>query len=179
MKRALAILALLLAAALPAQPPAMEVAVLETSLGTMVVQLFEKDAPQTVANFRKLVQEGFYSNRTDFIRAAIRNQLTAERDALAQSVERHMLELGLREISRAELETARRAGETLHVKVVGLSMHGAELGQHAVARGLLHQLLDAAPAPLGGGGTPPGGPGPSVVSLWPDGTGAGFGAPRR
>ena len=63
MKRALAILALLLAAALPAQPPAMEVAVLETSLGTMVVQLFEKDAPQTVANFRKLVQEGFYDGR--------------------------------------------------------------------------------------------------------------------
>ena len=68
-----------------------------------------------------LVQEGFYSNRTDFIRMAIRNQLTAERDAVAQSVERHTLELGLREITRAELEAAHRAGETLHVKVVGLA----------------------------------------------------------
>ncbi len=68
-----------------------------------------------------LVQEGFYSNRSDFIRTAIRNQLTTERDALAQSVERHTLELGLREITRVELETARRAGETLHVKVVGLA----------------------------------------------------------
>ncbi len=68
-----------------------------------------------------LVQEGFYSNRSDFIRTAIRNQLTAERDAVAQSVERHTLELGLREITRTELEAARQAGETLHVKVVGLA----------------------------------------------------------
>ena len=60
-----------------------------------------------------LVQEGFYSNRSDFIRTAIRNQLTAERDAVAQSVERHTLELGLREITRTELEAARQAGETL------------------------------------------------------------------
>ena len=68
-----------------------------------------------------LVQDGFYANRSDFIRTAIRNQLTAERDALAQSVERHTLELGLREITRSELEDARRAGATLHVKVVGLA----------------------------------------------------------
>ena len=74
-----------------------------------------------------LVQEGFYSNRSDFIRTAIRNQLTAERDALAQSVERHTLELGLREITRAELETARHAGETLHVKVVGLAWFAPDI----------------------------------------------------
>lgn len=66
-----------------------------------------------------LVQEGFYSNRTDFIRTAIRNQLTAQNDAVAKSIERHTLELGLRDITRAELEAVRRAGETLHVKVVG------------------------------------------------------------
>ena len=68
-----------------------------------------------------LVQEGFYSNRTDFIRTAIRNQLTAQGDAVAKSIDRHMLELGLRDISRAELEAAREAGETLHIKVVGLA----------------------------------------------------------
>ena len=68
-----------------------------------------------------LVQEGFYSNRSDFIRTAIRNQLTSERDALAQSVERHTLELGLRDVTCAELEAARRAGETLHIRVVGLA----------------------------------------------------------
>lgn len=67
-----------------------------------------------------LVQEGFYSNRTDFIRTAIRNQLTAQSDAVAKSIDRHMLELGLRDIGRAELEAARDAGERLHIKVVGL-----------------------------------------------------------
>lgn len=68
-----------------------------------------------------LVQEGFYSNRTDFIRTAIRNQLTAQNDAVAKSIERHTLELGLRDITRAELEAARQTGEILHVKVVGLA----------------------------------------------------------
>ncbi len=68
-----------------------------------------------------LVQEGFYSNRTDFIRTAIRNQLAAQSDVVAKSIDRHMLELGLRDIARAELEAARKAGETLHIKVVGLA----------------------------------------------------------
>lgn len=68
-----------------------------------------------------LVQEGFYSNRTDFIRTAIRNQLAVQGDAVAKSIDRHMLELGLRDIDCAELEAARKAGETLHIKVVGLA----------------------------------------------------------
>jgi Arc/MetJ-type ribon-helix-helix transcriptional regulator len=77
--------------------------------------------PVDLGRIDLLVQEGFYSNRTDFIRTAIRNQLTAQGDAVAQSIERHTLELGLRDITRAELEAARQAGETLHVKVVGLA----------------------------------------------------------
>ena len=67
-----------------------------------------------------LVEDGFYSNRTDFIRTAIRNQLTAEQQQVAQSVKRHTLEMGLREITRQELEAARDRGETLHIGVVGL-----------------------------------------------------------
>lgn len=68
-----------------------------------------------------LVREGFYSNRADFIRTAIRNQLGAHTDAVTQSIARHTLELGLRTYSRADLEAARAAGEMLHVKVVGLA----------------------------------------------------------
>ncbi len=68
-----------------------------------------------------LVQEGFYSNRTDFIRTAIRNQLTTHADAVTQSIERHTLELGLRDFTRADLETLRKAGEKLHIKVLGLT----------------------------------------------------------
>ena len=67
-----------------------------------------------------LVQEGFYSNRTDFIRTAIRNQLTNHAREVSRSIERHMLELGLRDLGAADLEAARSAGEVLHVKVVGL-----------------------------------------------------------
>ena len=68
-----------------------------------------------------LVREGFYSNRTDFIRTAIRNLLTTHSDAVSKTIDRHMLELGLRDITRAELEAAKNAGEMLHLKVVGLA----------------------------------------------------------
>lgn len=68
-----------------------------------------------------LVQEGFYSNRTDFIRTAIRNQLGTHTEAVSKSIERHTMELGLRDYTRADLESLQRAGEVLHVKVVGLA----------------------------------------------------------
>ncbi len=67
-----------------------------------------------------LVQEGFYSNRTDFIRTAIRNQLDRHTDAVKQSVARHQLDLGLRRYSRADLEAVQAAGEMLHIQVLGL-----------------------------------------------------------
>ena len=77
--------------------------------------------PVDLGRIDLLVQEGFYSNRTDFIRSAIRGQLAGHAPEIAQSIERHTLELGLRDITVAELEAAIRAGETLHVKVVGLA----------------------------------------------------------
>jgi len=67
-----------------------------------------------------LVQEGFFSNRTDFIRTAIRNQLNSQSEEVSRSIDRHTLEVGLLELGAVELEAARAAGETLHVKVVGL-----------------------------------------------------------
>jgi Arc/MetJ-type ribon-helix-helix transcriptional regulator len=67
-----------------------------------------------------LVAEGFYSNRTDFIRTAIRNQLERHGDVVKQSVTRHTLDLGLRHFSREQLEAVRAAGEQLHVRVLGL-----------------------------------------------------------
>ena len=74
-----------------------------------------------------LVQEGFYANRSDFIRTAIRNQLTAQADAVARSIERHTLELGLHDITRAELKAALQAGRMLHVRVVGLARIAADV----------------------------------------------------
>ena len=74
-----------------------------------------------------LVQEGFYSNRTDFIRTAIRNQLDRHDAAVKQSVARHELDLGLRRYSRQDLEAARARGEMLHIQVLGLAIIAADI----------------------------------------------------
>ena len=74
-----------------------------------------------------LVQESFYSNRTDFIRTAIRNQLDRHNDAVKQSVARQQLDLGLRQYSRQDLETVQAAGETLHIQVLGLAVIAADV----------------------------------------------------
>ncbi|WP_310382171.1 CopG family transcriptional regulator [Rhizobium sp. 1399] len=68
-----------------------------------------------------LVQEGFYSNRSDFIRTAIRNQLAGESEAVKQSTIRQTLELGLRDYSKADLEAMKTAGEKLEIRVLGLA----------------------------------------------------------
>ncbi len=68
-----------------------------------------------------MVQDGFYANRTDFIRTAIRNQLDRHADVVRQSVSRRTLDLGLRHITRAELEAVRDAGGMLDINVLGLA----------------------------------------------------------
>jgi Arc/MetJ-type ribon-helix-helix transcriptional regulator len=68
-----------------------------------------------------LVQEGFYSNRSDLIRTALRNQLALHSDAVKQTVARRTLAVGLQHYSRSDLERAVAAGERLRVQVVGLA----------------------------------------------------------
>ena len=68
-----------------------------------------------------LVQEGFYSNRTDFIRTAIRNQIERHADVVRKAVTRKSVDLGLRHFSRADLEAARDAGQMLDIRVLGLA----------------------------------------------------------
>lgn len=67
-----------------------------------------------------LVQEGFYTNRTDFIRTAIRNQLATHADTVKHTVARKALVLGLQHYTRMELEKVRAARETLEIQVLGL-----------------------------------------------------------
>lgn len=67
-----------------------------------------------------LVQEGFYSNRTDLIRTAIRNQLAAHGDVLRHTVARRTLVMGLQDYGRRELEAARDAGQRLRIQALGL-----------------------------------------------------------
>jgi len=67
-----------------------------------------------------LVREGFYSNRTDFIRTAIRNQLAVHAEAVRQTASRQMLVLGLQQYDRKDLEAVRAAGQRLAIRVLGL-----------------------------------------------------------
>ena len=75
-----------------------------------------------------LVQEGFYSNRTDFIRTAIRNQISTHAEVVRQTVARKTLVLGLEHYTRRDLEAVREAGETLEIKVLGLASIDEDVG---------------------------------------------------
>jgi Arc/MetJ-type ribon-helix-helix transcriptional regulator len=97
-----------------------------------------------------MVQEGFYSNRTDFIRTAIRNQLDRHADVVKQSTLRNSLDLGLRNFSRADLEAAQRAGQMLEINVLGLATIAAdvtpELARATIASVSVLGALHATPA---------------------------------
>jgi Arc/MetJ-type ribon-helix-helix transcriptional regulator len=84
--------------------------------------------PVDLGRIDLLVRDGFYSNRTDFIRTAIREKLAAHAPEVTRSVERNLFELGLREIGAAELEAARAAGEMLNIRVVGLLRIAPDVG---------------------------------------------------
>lgn len=68
-----------------------------------------------------LVEEGFYSNRTDFIRTAIRNQLLTHGEVLKKSAARRSMVLGLQRYTRQDLEKVRASGEQLQIQVLGLA----------------------------------------------------------
>jgi Arc/MetJ-type ribon-helix-helix transcriptional regulator len=77
--------------------------------------------PVDLGQIDLLVQEGFYSNRTDFIRSAIRAQLATHAETVRRSVARKTLMLGVQHYTRQDLETVRSAGQTLQVNVLGLA----------------------------------------------------------
>jgi Arc/MetJ-type ribon-helix-helix transcriptional regulator len=97
-----------------------------------------------------LVQDGFYSNRTDFIRTAIRNQIERHGETVQKSVVRQGLDLGLRHYGRAELEAVRDAGDPLHIQVVGLVTIASdvppELARAVIASIRVLGALQASPA---------------------------------
>ncbi len=67
-----------------------------------------------------LVQEGLYSNRTDFIRTAIRSQLEKHNLEIQQSVTRHSYVIGVLVYDRSDLERMKEAGEKRTINLVGL-----------------------------------------------------------
>jgi Arc/MetJ-type ribon-helix-helix transcriptional regulator len=97
-----------------------------------------------------MVREGFYANRTEFIRTAIRNQLDRHAEATKRSVARKGLDLGLLQYTRSDLEAARAAGEMLHIRVLGLASIAAdvtpELASSTIASVVVLGALHASPA---------------------------------
>ena len=68
-----------------------------------------------------LVQEGFYANRTDLIRSAIRTQLATHSEVVRQVVLRKTLVLGIQHYSQTDLLALQAAGEKLDIRVLGLA----------------------------------------------------------
>ena len=97
-----------------------------------------------------MVQEGFYSNRTDFIRTAIRSQLDRQNDAVRQSRARRQLDLGLRQYTRRDLEAVQAAGQTLDIRVLGLAVIAPDVSPDLARASIasIHVLgaLQASPA---------------------------------
>ncbi len=97
-----------------------------------------------------MVKEGFYSNRTDFIRTAIRNQLERHAEVVNKTVARKSLDLGLRHYSREDLEAVRAAGQLIHIHVLGLASIAAdvtpELARATIASHDVLGALQASPA---------------------------------
>ncbi len=103
-----------------------------------------------LGNVDLLVREGFYSNRTDFIRTAIRNQLGRHDEASRTSTKRRQLQLGLCHFSTSDLEAARDAGEMLDIRVLGLATIASdvtpELARAAIGSLTVLGALHADPA---------------------------------
>src|SRR5450432_1023513 len=76
--------------------------------------------PVDLGQIDLLVQEGFYSNRTDFIRTAIRTQIATHADVVKRTITRKTLVLGVQHYTRQDLEAVRATGETLQINVLGL-----------------------------------------------------------
>ncbi|SDO09097.1 hypothetical protein SAMN05216303_101471 [Rhodoferax sp. OV413] len=103
-------------AAEPAKPKALDSEKITINLGFV-----------DLGHIDLLVAEGFYANRTDFIRTAIRNQLTTHADAVKQVVARKMLVLGLQHFSQSDLLAVQAANQKLQVRVLGLASIGHDV----------------------------------------------------
>jgi Arc/MetJ-type ribon-helix-helix transcriptional regulator len=97
-----------------------------------------------------LVREGFYSNRTDLIRTAIRNQLATHSEVVRETVARKTLALGLQHYSRRDLEAVQAAGQTLQIQVLGLASIAEdvspELARATIDSVVVLGVLHASPA---------------------------------
>src|SRR6202034_529324 len=100
---------------------------MDASQGEKTEKITINLGPVDLGQIDLLVQEGFYTNRTDFIRTAIRTQLATLSDALHQTASRRTLTLGTSYYSRRDLEEIRETGQMIHIRVLGLATIAADV----------------------------------------------------
>ena len=74
-----------------------------------------------------LVEEGFYSNRADFIRMAIRSLLDTHQEVVKQSTVRRSMVIGVLTYTAERFEKLRASGEKLEIRVVGALVFSADI----------------------------------------------------
>ena len=97
-----------------------------------------------------LVKESFYSNRSDFIRTALRKELDVHAEAISKTATRHTLDLGMLDFTKADLEDALASGTQVHIRVIGLARIAndvsPELARQTIASVSVLGALQASPA---------------------------------
>ncbi|WP_144108356.1 CopG family transcriptional regulator [Paraburkholderia sp. BCC1886] len=111
----------------PAKSPALSLIDTARPKGGETEKITINLGPIDLGQIDLLVEEGFYSNRTDLIRTAIRNQLAVHAQVVTETVTRRELVLGLQHFSRKDLEAAQTAGEQLAIHVLGLASIAADV----------------------------------------------------
>ncbi len=86
-----------------------------------------------------LVQEGFYTNRSDFFRTAIRTQLQHHSDTVKQTVARRTLVVGLQHYGVEDLQRLQAAGQALRLQALGLVRIAADVSP-ALARATIESI---------------------------------------
>lgn len=75
--------------------------------------------PVDLGQIDLLVDQGFYSNRTDFIRIAIKNQLQSHHIEVRQFTAEKFFVMGVLEFDRARLEELAESNKLLDIKLIG------------------------------------------------------------
>jgi len=77
-------------------------------------------SPLDIGQIEILVEQGFYANRAEFVRTAIRDELAKHSETVRETAKRKTFIIGAMVIGRAELERRQKRGEQLDLRVIGL-----------------------------------------------------------
>ncbi len=96
-----------------------------------------------------LVEQGFYSNRTDFIKTSIRNQLSVHANVVDNVITDKSIYLGVALYNRKDLEKVLEQNKVLDIKAAGMVILAndidVELATKAIKSLKVYGVLKASP----------------------------------